>query len=180
MNDHTVLGGRNAMRLRPRRLLVTGSLIVVLVSVAAAEKISILDNCDPTDPGWAPTGGCLLEEGDVRVAEFNALLSSPLSESVVGHPSWRNHPSYITVEAGETVRVKNRGGRTHTFTEVAQFGGGKIPALNQGLSVAPECPDSTNLPSGATSKVTDLGVGIHRFQCCIHPWMRAVIRVTPE
>ena len=170
------------MRVRGRNLLGAGGLIVLLVGVAAAEKISILDNCNPTDPGWTPTGGCLLEEGDVSFAEFGALLSSPLSLSVVGHPSWRNQPSYVTVQVGETIRVQNQGGRTHTFTEVAQFGGGKIPnpALNKGLTTAPECPASTDLPSGATLKVTGLGVGLHRFQCCIHPWMRAAIRVTPE
>jgi hypothetical protein len=37
--------------------------------------------------------------------------------------------SYVKVEAGETVVVTNTGGRTHTFTEVAQFGGGRVPPL---------------------------------------------------
>jgi hypothetical protein len=36
----------------------------------------------------------------------------------------------------------NTGGRVHTFTQVAQFGGGKAanPALNKGLVTSPECP----------------------------------------
>src|SRR5262245_1498702 len=58
-------------------------------------KISIIDDCDPRDPGWAPTGGCALKKGDVTLAEFNALLQSPLSAAVVGHPAWRNQPSYL-------------------------------------------------------------------------------------
>jgi plastocyanin len=172
--------------MRTRKLLGAGLFVVSLVSVAAAEKIRVLDNCDPTDPTWAPTGGCLLEEGNVTRAEFNTLLISPLSLATVGHPSWRNEPSYVTIEAGDTVRARNEGGRGHTFTQVANFGGGRVPPLNVGLTPAPECllapgaVDPTALAPGATLKITDLGVGLHRFQCCIHPWMRAVIRVTAE
>jgi len=143
------------------------------------KKIAILDDCDPTDPAWTPTGGCVREEGDVNVAEFNALLSSPLSLSTVGHPAWRFGPSYLKIEPGETVRVRNQGGRGHTFTEVAAFGGGRVPPLNIGLSPAPECPGAALVAPGASIEVTGLSVGIHRFQCCIHPWMRALIRVKP-
>src|SRR5687768_493575 len=56
-----------------------------------AAKIAIRDDCDPTDPAWAPTGGCLLRRGNVRFAEFGAELVSLLSPAtVVGHQAWRN------------------------------------------------------------------------------------------
>ena len=143
-------------------------------------KIAIRDDCDPTDPAWAPSGGCLLRRGNVRFAEFNAELSSALSPAtVVGHQAWRNDPSYLVAEVGHTVRVRNEGGRAHTFTEVAQFGGGKVPnpALNKGLVQARECPTSTNIEPGETIELTDLAVGNHHFQCCIHPWMRGIVKV---
>jgi plastocyanin len=143
-------------------------------------RIAMRDDCDPADPAWAPTGGCTLEGGDVNVNEFNALLVSPLSLSTVGHPAWRAEPSYLKVESGETVVVTNTGGRTHTFTEVAQFGGGRVPPLNKGLTPAPECAAAANLPAGASLTVQGLSAGNHRFQCCIHPWMRALIKVKPE
>ena len=118
-------------------------------------RIAILDACDPTDPAWAPTGGCARHRGpsDVSFAEFNTLLSSPLSLSVIGHPAWRNQPS----------------------------GGGRVPPLNQGLTPAPECllPSTTDVPPGGTLRFTENDPGIERYQCCIHPWMRALIRVTP-
>jgi plastocyanin len=144
-----------------------------------AATIAIRDDCDPRDPAWAPSGGCLLKGGHVTFAEFSRELSSPLSLSVVGHPGWRNDPSYLVTQTGSTIRVRNEGGRAHTFTEVAQFGGGKIPnpALNKGLVTAPECPGSTNIAPGATVDVSGLAVGDHRFQCCIHPWMRELIKV---
>ncbi len=144
------------------------------------DEIAILDDCDPTDPTWAPTGGCALERGDVRRDEFNAELFSQLSLATVGHQAWRNQPSYAKIERDETVTVTNKGGRGHTFTEVAAFGGGRIPALNQGLTPARECATATDLPPGASMDVRGLSVGNHRFQCCIHPWMRALIKVKPS
>jgi plastocyanin len=143
-------------------------------------KIAIRDDCDPTDPGWAPTGGCLLRRGNVSFAEFGRELSSPLSLAVVGHPGWRNDPSYLVTRTGNRVRVRNEGGRTHTFTEVAQFGGGKVPnpALNKGLVTAPECPTSRDILPGESVDLSALTPGDHHFQCCIHPWMRGLIKVT--
>jgi plastocyanin len=170
--------------MRAAKWLVGGLAVMLTVSVAGADgqrKIAVLDNCDPDDATWAPTGGCALKEGDVTLAEFNALLSSSLSPfTVVGHPSWRNEPSYLTVRSGKGVRVTNEGGRAHTFTEVAAFGGGRVPPLTMGLTPAPEClvlPDPTALAPGAHLELKGLSAGLHRFQCCLHPWMRAAIRV---
>ncbi len=160
--------------------LLVGPWTKEAVVAADGERIRILDDCDPRDPTWAPTGGCTLEEGNVNRAEFNAFVPSPLSLSTIGHPAWRNDPSYLTIEPDETVRVRNRGGRGHTFTEVAAFGGGRIPPLNIGLIPAPECAAATVLPPGTRVDVKGLSVGNHRFQCCIHPWMRALIKVKPE
>ena len=151
---------------------------------ASHKKIDIYDNCDPRDQdAWAPTGGCLIDEkeGNVPFAEFNLLLVSPLSAAVVGHPSWRNEPSYVTVRSNTSVRVENEGGRGHTFTRVAQFGGGTVPQLNQGLTQAPECVMPSGLLNpGQGLDLAGLPVGVHRYQCCIHPWMRAVIKVAEK
>ena len=144
-----------------------------------SRKIAVLDDCDPNDPTWAPSGGCALKRGDVTNAEFGLLLRSPLSPTtVVGHPAWRNEPSYLSIEEGQDVTAANEGGRVHTFTEVAQFGGGRVPPLSVGLVPAPECATATNLPPGERIRLSDLPLGIHRFQCCIHPWMRGLIKVT--
>jgi plastocyanin len=143
-------------------------------------NIAVMDNCDPSDPTWAGIGGCALKQGSVTVAEFGNLLFSPLSGTIpVGHPSWRNEPSYITTSLGKTVRVRNSGGRTHTYTEVANFGGGFVPGLNGSLTQAPECNPAAVviLPPGATQDLNNLAPGTHKFQCCIHPWMRGAVEV---
>lgn len=142
--------------------------------------IAIMDDCDPNDPTWAPSGGCTRKDGAVTNAEFTAFLASPLSTAVVGHPAWRNEPSYIKLDAGDSFRVTNEGGRTHTFTEVANYGGGRVAPLRAGLTPAPEClaaGTTADLVAGATTQVNDLAIGTHKFQCCIHPWMRAAVKV---
>ena len=114
-----------------------------VLAAAGGEKIALEDNCDPTDPAWAPQG-CFREEGSVTRAEFNAFLFSALIPAnaaaprvPVGHPSWRIDPGYLVVEQGEQLRVRNAGGRGHTFTEVAEYGGGFVPPLNGGSDHVP-------------------------------------------
>src|SRR5262245_56671406 len=101
-------------------------------------RIDVLDNCDPVT--FTPAG-CALgpNKGDVTTVDFGALLFSPLVVTTVGHPSWRNEPSYISIHRGQNVLVTNRGGRGHTFTEVAAFGGGFVPPLN-GVGVPGKVP----------------------------------------
>jgi hypothetical protein len=149
-------------------------------------KITLLDDCDPRiGAGWnTPTNstGCVRREGLVSRAEFGVFLASPFSSAVVGHPSWTIAPTYVTPERGERLRIRNAGGRGHTFTEVAEFGGGFVPALSMGLTPVPECAAATGavIAPGGRIEVTGLALGNHKFQCCIHSWMRALVKVQPR
>lgn len=87
----------------------------------------------------------------------------------------------MSLAAGGTLEGRDVGGEAHTFTEVANFGGGCIDFLNGllGLTPVPECAGfpggafgATVVPAGGTLAV-NLAPGIHRFKCLIHPWMRA-------
>lgn len=153
------------------------------VTAAGGGNITLLDDCDPADPTWAPTGGCTLARGHVTQAEFSAFAGSALSSAVVGHPAWRTEPSYVRVRPHQPVHVMNRGGRPHTLTPVAAFGGGRVPPLNAGLTMAPECAlapgavDPFLVLPGESFMLRDLPAGVHRLQCCLHPWMRQVITV---
>jgi plastocyanin len=168
-----------------RTILMFLVLGVATTFVVGAEQdtdktVMIRDDCDSDDPAWDPTGGCTRKHGDVSFAEFNTELSSPLSGCVVGHQAWRNDPPYLQINPNQSVKVRNRGGRGHTFTKVANFGGGNVPPLNQGLVPAPECATATTLAPGETMNVMSLTPGNHRFQCCIHPWMRALVKVESQ
>jgi plastocyanin len=158
------------------------------------------DDCDTNDATWDNadgTEGCQLRKGTVTRAEFMFYSfwtpavgmtppgpppGTPLARAVIGHPSWRNDPGYLVVEAGERLRVLNGGGRGHTFTPVVDYGGGFVPPLSFGLTQAPECAaiaaDPTKVVApGSRVLVTDLAPGDHKFQCCIHPWMRTLVTV---
>lgn len=91
---------------------------------------------------------------------------------------------YLTVTRGTSVHVTNEGGRDHTFTEVAEFAGGVIGVLNKGLTQAPECLGpafgATFVAPDASIEVAPTTRGVHRYQCCIHPWMRAAIKVAEK
>ncbi len=175
--------------------MITAAVLVGLVAATAAatyaaqsdggwnksREIAIRDDCDPRDPGWdALPGDCLQKRGNVSAAEFGGELGSPLSTAVIGHQSWRNDPPYLVVKQGTSLKVKNRGGRPHTFTKVAQWGGGVVPGLSQGLTTAPECAALVQLDPGEKAKLSGLAVGNHRFLCCFHPWMRALVKVKPK
>lgn len=175
--------------------LVASTLMVTTALQAQVRSndptITMMDNCSTEDPAYEALGGCpegapfpgwQSYKGDVPLAELFRLLFSPLAQPghVIGHPSWRNEPSYISVPEGQTVRVVNRGGRAHSFTEVANFGGGFVPPLNGTMAPAPECANPAAvelLPHGGTQTLPALAPGTHTFQCCIHPWMRGAIRV---
>ena len=91
--------------------------------------------------------------------------------------------------------MHNEGGEFHTFTRVANFGGGCVPEVSGplGLTPVPECAAVVETPDGPvplafiTSGVpsgTDLSVkvdtttaGTINYQCLIHPWMRTVVTV---
>jgi hypothetical protein len=177
-------------------LWAAGSPAELAADRGGERKIALIDDCDPDDPAWGAVPGCLQNRGDVSQAEFTAFLRSPLYNNapagsppslfLVGHPSWRNEPSHLVVEEGKRIEVKNEGGRPHTFTKVAEYGGGRVPPLLVGTQMAPECAlapgaiDPNQLAPGARLRLRTSGEGIVRFQCCFHPWMRSTVRVVPE
>jgi len=168
------------------------TLLIVLAVGAAADsgrKFEVTDDCAP-NADWGPNG-CLRETGDVTRAEFAAANANRYP----GHPSWRIVPPYVGAQFQPDIRAENTGGRGHTFTGVARFGGGFIGGLNPpGAVPAPECaivnadgtlsPSptalATSLPPGAELRVEGLQPGTYNFQCCIHPWMRTTVKVKAE
>src|SRR5262245_4230744 len=149
---------------------------------AAAERVKILDECDPATFNATPAGIiCDVNfTGGVTVDEFTAL-SSP---AAFGHPAWRFAPPYLEIESHQKVKVRNDGGEDHTFTEVPEFGGGRVAGLNTalGLTALPQCATegAPVVHPGDSTEVQGLSEGIHLFQCCIHPWMHDVIEVSPR
>jgi hypothetical protein len=43
--------------------------------------------------------------------------------------------------------------------------------------MAPECANAVVIPPQARVVLRGVPEGDHRYQCCIHPWMRAYVKV---
>jgi hypothetical protein len=172
-----------------RTMIWTTMAAITLLSLTAGagavqgdKKIRLLDDCEPTTFNAVLGDGACVGNGHTTFDEFIAELAATQDAH-----KWRNQPSNMHLNVGRETLIENRGGETHTFTPVAEFGGGFIPGLN-GISgnpvPAPECLNLgqiTFIPAGAVAAGPtaglDLAVGTHKFQCCIHPWMRTVIEV---
>ena len=150
-------------------------------AVQGDKKFRMYDDCDPVTFAGVP-GGCI-GNGKTTFLEF----IEELEETGDVH-KWRNQPSQAHLNVGRPTVIENRGGEVHTFTPVAAFGGGFVPDLNvlsNNPVPAPECLNFAGIefiPAGAvvdgpTAGSSELPVGVSRFQCCIHPWMRTVIEV---
>ena len=180
-----------------RRLYVTATLALIfmaasLVLIAAADPLTVraTDKCDPTTFNAAVGPGTCVGDGTITFQHFIAEVTAAQKAG-----AWHFDPTVGTVDEGAALMLENRGGETHTFTKVANFGGGFVAPLNalSGNPVpAPECatvtlgglipkppsPANIFLAAGTTAVGPTAGGSIlpsgttTKFQCCIHPWMR--------
>jgi plastocyanin len=158
---------------------------------AGVAQVVALDECDPTtfNPvlGEEGTGFCHNVTLYGLGLGFETPLDKLINEAIAGtpDPGWDFEPDQLTIQKGTTVSVVDQGGEPHTFTEVKQFGGGFVPALNHGQATVPECDGGfsnvavarTRILQGSRLDVAGLSKGKHRFQCCIHPWMHVEVEV---
>jgi hypothetical protein len=149
-------------------------------AASSSRQVVIRDDCEPASFNAAVGPGTCVKDGGTT---FSAFVDQLIAQGRA--PAWRFAPDHLRLAAGGTLNARNIGGETHTFSEVANFGGGCIGFLNDllGLSPVPECAGfpggvfgATVVPAGGTLTVT-LTPGIHRFECLIHPWMRLTAAV---
>lgn len=145
-------------------------------------QVSAQDQCDPASFNAALGDGTCTKQGTVTLTAFNNELNSTHQVA-----SWQFVPSNFTIRVGQAIAVTNNGGEKHTFTEVDNFGGGIIPALNTASGNPTEAPECAALAANAmitpgTTFRTEaaLDAGVEHYQCCIHPWMRATVTVNSD
>jgi hypothetical protein len=171
--------------------LMTAVVLGGAISAAAGQgssrlvQIVALDECDPAtfnDPSAAGPDFC----HNVTLGAFTTLQGL-IDQAMAGtpDPNWDFEPDAVVIKSHDVLSVVNQGGEPHTFTEVAEFGGGFFEPLNGGEAEVPECHGGfanvavarTRILQGSHLDVTGLSKGKHLFECCIHPWMRVEVDV---
>jgi hypothetical protein len=150
-------------------------------------NIRLRDDCDPASFNAAIGDGTCVGGGDTTFDDFSA------EHAATGQvDKWRFNNDRAESDRNKPILVTNRGGETHTFTKVAQFGGGFVPPLNAlpdgtTLPLAPECAAAIGIPQPPSANNLFVGAGgvasapglkrgeRAKFQCCIHPWMHSEI-----
>jgi hypothetical protein len=180
-------------------LTILGAFAAAYTATVHARDVRIVqlrDDCDQATFDAAVGPGTCVGDGDTLFADFLAEFDAQGSVD-----EWRFNPDNSEADSG--VQARNRGGETHTFTEVARFGDGFVTRLNSSSNpedALPECAarnaqgkvipipgtpllvpaDAANasaVPAGKLGTTMMLKKGTHRFQCCIHPWMRSTIKI---
>jgi hypothetical protein len=149
------------------------------VATSAQQPIQMTDECDPaTFNAAVGPGTCNRAKAGVTFQRFIGQLQQ--NGFAFG---WHFTPTVANIQLGATLVASNVGGETHTFTEVAHFGGGINATLNQlsgNPTPAPEClalkPEDFVAPGGTFNDTPD-ETGTELYQCCIHPWMRTTVHI---
>jgi plastocyanin len=146
-------------------------------------QIVALDECDPATFN-AALGADFCK--NVTLGAFTTF-DNLFAEAAAGtpDPNWDFEPDTLRIKQDTILSVVDQGGEPHTFTEVEKFGGGFVDGLNGGEAMVPECRNGfsnlavakTRILQGSHIEVTGLSKGEHRFECCIHPWMRVKVQV---
>ena len=158
----------------------------------SVRTVQLRDDCDPATFDAAVGPGTCVGGGDTTFPDFIAEVTAQGSAD-----QWRMNPDQSEADTGAV--PQNRGGELHSFTQVQHFGGGFIEVLNGGMEPLTECaartPDGVLIrddtgalvpalpaiqsfvPAGTNGTTQKLSKGVHKFQCCIHPWMHSTITV---
>ncbi len=173
---------RSLLRSTALASVVAGVLLAMpLVASANPSEVYMNDACSPSFNVVVGPGTCTSPGG----MPFGMFVQRLAQNKFVG--AWRFSAPQVHLNAGDSLTVENRGGETHSVTEVTQFGGGGIVGvINQIMFGTPTPPiffdpagplnfvgsgDKTTIPSST------LTTGTHLFQCVIHPWMEETVIV---
>ncbi|WP_157720203.1 cupredoxin domain-containing protein [Friedmanniella luteola] len=141
-----------------------------------ARVLELRDACDKASWDVEFPGLCTRSTGSVTLPEFREELADG------GDGAWWIRQRAIGLDQGDAIEATNVGGIIHTFTEVDTFGKGCVEEWNKAVTETVDNCDfgkflGTLVPAGTSSAAQHPAVGVHKFQCLVHPWMRTTVTV---
>jgi hypothetical protein len=180
-NTSSTLSAPSAIAANPT--LGDGTAVNRLMKASGDVIVNLMDACDPETfnappPAGAGPGTCVRNGG----VTFQNFIQQLMRLGSVG--AWHMAPPNSNLLVGQHFLAVNHGGEVHTFTEVKEFGGGIVDALNTLANtpvVAAECKtldsDDFIAPGATYQSDTEEEQGDEKYQCCIHPWMRLTAHI---
>lgn len=148
-------------------------------------QVNMTDDCEPISFNEVLGPGGCVGKGKTTFEEMIAELVATGDVK-----KFRFIPERRVMQHGQALAVLNTGGEPHTYTPVAEYGGGFVEDLNEimGLvGIVPECMPphvfAGIVAAGdvqileTTGSEAALHAGTQKVMCCIHPWMRGTVEV---
>ena len=167
--------------------LADGTAVSHLMKASGNVIVNLMDACDPETfnappPAGAGPGTCARNGG----VTFQNFIEQLTRFGSIG--AWHMAPPNSNLLVGQHFLAVNHGGEVHTFTEVEEFGGGRVAcaefvaALDNCRTRMPRAdpvlhPDDFIAPGATYESDTEEEAGDEKYQCCIHPWMRLTAHV---
>src|ERR1700687_4516013 len=106
---------------------------VAQAKTPSVAQVVALDECDPVTFN-AVLGPDFCKNVALAALGYATTLNDLFAKAAAGtpDPGWDFEPDTLHVDQDTDISVVDQGGEPHTFTEVAQFGGGFISGLNNG------------------------------------------------
>ena len=160
--------------------VATFFLAMPVVASADPSEIYASDACSPSfNVALHDPTACTRNGG----TPFDTFIQELTLNKFAG--AWHFSAPQVHINRGSSLTVENRGGETHTFTQVTQFGGGGIVAPINLILFGTTAPPTfffgpfNFVDSGQETTIgpSVLTPGTHLFICVIHPWMHETVVV---
>jgi plastocyanin len=161
---------------------VAAAVLLILPTAASADRSEIYmsDACSPSFNVALDDPTICNRQGGTP---FDVFIQQLALNKFAG--AWHFSAPQVRLRAGDSLTVENRGGETHTFTQVTQFGGGgivdEINLVLFGTTTPPTFffgpPNFVAAGEETTIPASALTPGTHLFICIIHPWMEETVIV---
>ena len=100
-------------------------------SAQDAQRVRMFDDCEVTSFNEAIGDGTCVGDGRTTFDDFVAQEQKNGNVPNRAAKGWEFKPADFHIDGGDRIRAVNKGGEFHTFTEVAEFGGGCVDVVNQ-------------------------------------------------